>query len=172
MSEIPQVLSDRTGFKNSVLSRYVSSGDGYSFDGAAKAFQNEALAALVLLPSDSYFSKRRKELLRPFIIKVFLYIGAIPGDGTYGLLARALESFVVRPTEDYNERFDYLAEKAGMTRAALLYRIEKNFNVRDDDAAERISLLTRTKPQTAMDAFFDVINYVRVIFYGGAFGNE
>ncbi len=172
MSEIPLILSNRTGIGNTVLSRYVSSDEDYSFDGAANAFRNEALAALVLLPSDSYFSKRRKELLRPFIIKIFLYIGAIPGDRTYGLLARTLESFVVRPTEDYNKRFDYLAEKAGMTRAALLYRIEKNFDMRDADVAERISFITRTKPQTAMDAFFDVINYVRVIFYGGAFGNE
>lgn len=158
--------------KKSVLFKYVrTDADGISdrhkaFDKACDAFKKEATAALTVVRSGLEDSAERFELMRPFIIKVLLYIGIDPDDRVFGILARVLELKARYAEMDINDVISYIASVKDILRTAVNRAVEKSINYYDSDIMDRISFLTDTQPKSARDAICDLAIYVRIKHLG------
>ena len=148
----------------SPLGKYIDNSYGeYWYEDLIDAFECEAVSSLSLSPTDSVIPYKRREALRPFIIKLLLFVGV---DSEYiALVAKLIETLVVRPRDELAKVLTFAASKMGVSEKAISHRLDRCFNVFNLDMYERIKYLTRTEPQTAKDALVDLSAYVRVIFY-------
>ncbi len=164
MNDFPRAISV---LKHSALGKYADNSYGkFWYDDAVDAFESEAVSALSLAPTDSIASKKHKEGIRPFIIKVLLFIGL--SSEYYAIIARLIETLAVRPQVELNDVIAQAAAKMNISVKALMHKIDRCFNVYNLDMFERISYLTRTMPMTPKDALVDLSSYVRVCFYSEA----
>lgn len=147
-----------------VLSKYVDCSYGkYWYDDMVDAFEREAVGALSLAPSDSVDFVNRREQLRPFLIKLLLYIGV--SSEFIPITAKIIETLTLQPRLELNTVLSVAACQMEITEKALSHRLDRCFNIYDLDMFERISYLTRTEPQTPKDALVDLSSYVRVVFF-------
>ena len=149
--------------------------DGFSSVGAnasamksaVEAFESECVQALSLAPVDSEQLFVRYEMLRPFVIKTLIFVGLLPTDKSFVLLARLVETLAVRPDADLSALIKAQAEDAGIEQSTVTRNIDRAFDIRDDFTREKLTYLTKTAPFTARDAIYDLALYVRTKFYGG-----
>lgn len=161
MNSIPRSVSV---LKRSVLAKHIDNTYGaYWYDDMIDAFEGESVSALSLAPTDSIASKIHREEIRPFILKLLLFVGV--SSEYYVLAARLIETLAVRPQDELNNVLRNTADRMKLTQKALASRLDRCFNLYDVQMFERISYLTRTTPLTARDAIIDLAGYVRVVFY-------
>ncbi len=156
--------------RQSVLFAYVNNRSAYSisdrtcaFEAAAAAFRQEMLSALEIKPySENPESTDRRELLRPFIVKLLLYLGKIPTEFSFMVAARLIEGCVLYPNANIKDLIEQLAGSVGSTFATIKRLAEGSIEWYDCNVAERITYLTGTKPFNALDALCDLAIYVRL----------
>lgn len=141
---------------------------GEIFDNAVCAFQNESAEALCISQNREFSVNRRFESMRPFIIKILLYIDIFNKINRYAVIAYMIESLATHPNTDINRLIEDVTQKIGIGRSAVIHMIERCFDVYDQSVADRITYLTSTKPVTAKDAMCDIALFVRTRFYNGA----
>lgn len=158
------------------MAEYVIAGDGSPaksyetvFEAAAATFESETATALCVAPRDCETLFMRNESIRPFIIKTLLYIGLLPINNTYGLIARIVETLSVHPDIEINRLISDIAQKACTPYDSIIRKIERSIDVYDYSFMERVCNITCTKPLTAKDVICDLAQYVRTKFYGGFF---
>lgn len=152
---------------HSSLKQYIDNSYGkYWYDDMVDAFEKEAVSALSLAPTDSVTAIKRREDMRPFIIKLMLFVGV--SSEYIPLIALLVETLAIRPRDELNTVLSVIAERMGITVKALTHRLDRCFNIYNLDMYDRIKYLTRTLPQTARDALVDLSAYVRVIFFSEA----
>lgn len=136
---------------------------------ATEAFEKECVQALSLAPCDNEMLFSRYETVRPYVIKTLLFIGLLPTDRLFVLLARMIELLALRPDADVSALISNEAEATSLEYGSVVRNIDKAVNVYDDFIRDRITYLTRSAPFSARDAIYDLALYVRTKFYGGGF---
>ncbi len=127
---------------------------------AVKVFANECREALYVAPIDSDYFFKRYELKRPFIVKVLLYIGVMPNDRSFTVIAKLVDRIVSKPDVPLSDCIKYIAEISGVSIPAMSRIIDKCFNIYDNAVYDRITYITNTKPMTSRDALYDVSMYI------------
>ncbi len=145
--------------KPSILNRYVMRGD-FDTPECVACFNNEVLEALRLYPV-GVVTPRRRESIRPFILKVLIHIGIAPGHYNYGLIAKIIERLAVHPGTGVSDLIADIASKTGISVMAIAHNIDSNFDINNSMTYERVTSLTKTKPLTARDMLVDIAQYVR-----------
>ncbi len=134
---------------------------------ALSAFETECVQALSLAPCDNEMLFSRYEMIRPFIIKTLLFVGMLPTDKSFVLLARIIEMLAVRPDADISVLIRNEATQTKIEKSTVIRNIDRALNVYDEFTRDRITYLTKTAPFSARDAIYDLAQYVRTKFYGG-----
>ncbi|MCH5350396.1 MAG: hypothetical protein J1F39_00310 [Clostridiales bacterium] len=164
MSEAP---ISKSVLLRSTLAKYVDRSYGeYWKEDMLDAFECEAVPSLSLSPTDRVLPQKRREMLRPFIIKLLLFVGV--SSEYIALVAKLIETLAIRPRDEINTVLSVAADKMCVTEKAISHKIDRCFNIYNLDMYEQIKYLTHTNPQTARDALVDLSAYVRVIFYSEA----
>ena len=151
------------------------SGDGFSsverhesaMRDAVEAFESECVQALSLAPVDSEQLYLRYEMLRPFVVKTLIFVGLLPTDKSFVLLARMVETLAVRPDADLSALIEAEAAESDVEQSTVIRNIDRALDIRDDFTREKLTYLTNTSPFTTRDALYDLALYVRTKFYGG-----
>lgn len=157
---------------NSILANYVIH-DEKNFDSECnssadvKAFVSESVQALSLYPLDADVVEKRFELIRPFIIKILLYLDLGLDVNELAPLARITETLALHPEIDLNSLVDELSELWQTSPNAIFKLIRKAFNVYDPSFTDKISSLTCSQPFTARDVVSDLAVYVRKMHLSG-----
>lgn len=163
-------LSDRrnpTLFANSVLAKYIihDTPNDSDYDSdlkcAAAAFADESAQALCLIPLDREATERRYELIRPFIIKILLYLDLGLEVNELAPLARITETLALHPETDLNAVIAELSALWQVSSDAVVKLIRKAFNVYDPAFTDKLSCLTCSQPFTARDVVSDLAVYIR-----------
>lgn len=157
-----------TCFERSPLCEYVF-GDG-KFDDAAKAFRKEC-SALLPLSADPELVERR-ENIRDCIIKVLLYIGLLPRDSGFAVIARLVETAALRADLELEHIIDDFAKTHGATYAAVDRLIEKHFDPYDAELVTRVTAVTDSHPYTAKDILCDIAVAVKLKYFDGIYRDE
>ena len=160
--------------RTSILGVYVDTrfGDAIkdrqvAFGCAAEAFRKELMSAMVVRPIDDGDEvTTRYEQVRPFIIKLLLYLGKIPTDSTFTVAARLIEACVLRPSANISDLIKDLAQSVGSSFAAVKRIAERSIDCYDDTVLEKIYYLTGTEPFNAIDAICDLAVYIRMKMFG------
>ena len=114
---------------------------------------------------------RSYELIRPFIIKLLLYLGILPKSNKPMLAARLIENLALHGSSDVNAVISAEAERTGIKAETVVRALDKDLNPYDRDLTEKLFLLTGTRPQTTKDMLCDLSVYVGGRYIGGN-GNE
>ncbi len=156
-------------FKNTVLEKYIETGDNV---GAAAAFKNEIYEALRIHPIDGSGFRMRTEFIRTFIIKILIFLEVIPRTNSYGLIARIIEYAAMRPDLDFTEILNQIATAHSCSLNAVQHIISNAFSLYDPETLKRIKYLTHTNPLTPIDMIYDISQYVRAKYVFGDIGHE
>lgn len=155
--------------KNSILFGYVDTRSANAvkdrstaFELAAETFRNEITSALTVKPVGEETDSARYELIKPFIIKLLLYLGKIPNDSSFVIAARLIEARVVRPDMNIGDAIKELSDSIGSTLPTVKRIAENCFDCYDESVVERISYLTGTRPFTSLEAICDLAIYIRL----------
>ncbi len=155
--------------KRSILNIYVDtridnaiSDRREAFRLASTAFVNEAVSALTVRGRGAEITAERHESVRPFILKILLFVGCNPNKSAFGLIARVIESRVKHPETDIRDVIANLSEMSGTAYNTLNRAVEKSFDIYDNDSMDRVAFLTGTQPLTAKDIINDLAIYVRM----------
>lgn len=137
------------------------------FQEATRAFENECAEVFGISRNSLFSVNRRYEYMRPFIIKILLFLDVFKRTKLYAAIAYIIEKLAIHPETDIAALIDDVV-RLGFIKAAVTRAVENCFDIYDDRVAERIEYLTDTKPVTAKDALYDIALFVRTRFYGSA----
>ncbi len=166
-------FDDFSIFANSVLCEHAANKSkiaDYDSDmkSAAGAFVNESAQAFGLEPLDGEGGDKRFELIRPFIIKILLYLDLGLDVNALAPLARIIESTALHPETDLNSLVGELSALWQVSTNVIFKLIRKAFNVYDPSFTDKLSALTCSQPFTARDVVSDLAVYVRAKYLNGA----
>lgn len=162
-------MSGRSIFINTPLQEYLCSNTTVEqrqnvYYGAVKAFRSETAEALLLFDTSKRgeYSPTRAEPLRGYIIKLLLYIGLLPKNSYFAVIARLIESIASRPEYTLESIIDDFAETHNTTAASVSRVIDKCLSVYNPQFAEKVMRVTNSNPMTSKDVLCDLAVHVRM----------
>lgn len=164
-------MSGRSIFINTPLQEYLcpdATGERRNdHSGAVKAFQAETAEALLLFDNSKSgeYSPTRAEPMRGYIIKLLLYIGLLPKNSHFAVIARLVESIAIRPEYMLESIIDDFADTHNTTAASVSRIIDKCLSVYNPQFAERVMRVTNSNPMTSKDVLCDLAVHVRIKYH-------
>ncbi len=155
-------------FVDSAIGEYVFGDMGYRK--ASDAFRRECQVLFALSVGDGLVERR--EDMRNYIVKILLYIGLLPRDNGFAVVARLIETAAIRADMELESVIDGFAKAHGADRAAVERIVEKNFDPYDAELVDRVTTLIGTQPFTAKDVLCDIAVFVRLRYYDGIYRDE
>lgn len=161
----------RSIFINTPLQKYLctdASGERRkNYGSAVKAFQAETTEALLLFDNSKSgeYAATRAESMRGYIIKILLYIGLLPKNSHFTVIARLIESIALRPEYMLENIIDDFAVTHNTTASSVSRIIDKCLNVYNPQFTERVMRITNSNPMTPKDVLCDLAVHVRIKYH-------
>ncbi len=157
--------SEHSPLFNSPLYSYITAHDGDILSDCLDAFEKETSALLRLTPYYETESVPRFEMIRPFILKVLIYLGIKPLGEKFAVIMRLIELLAVNDDIDFDIAVRECALSCG-SEETVIRAIESEINMYDGLFVDKLSALTDTSPLSPRDAIFDIALYVRNEYFG------
>lgn len=137
------------------------------YDNAVKAFRTETAETLRLFDNSRIgeYSPTRAEPLRGYIIKLLLYIGLLPKNSYFAVIARLIESVASCPEYTLESVIDDFADAHNTTASSVSRIIDKCLNVYDPRFTEKVMRVTDSNPMTSKDVLCDLAVHVRIKYH-------
>ena len=154
---------ERSVLFNSPLYSCITSHDGDIVSNCLDVFESETAVLLTLTPYGESERATKFVTLRPFILKVLIYLGFKPIGEKFAVIMRLVELLVF--DGDFDRAIANCATSCGREET-VLRAIDSEINMYNGKFVDKLSALTDTTPLSPRDALFDMAMYVRNEYLG------